>query len=41
MTTQHSATAEENFCLIVTDRDHGVFAEGPMTDDKRWQDAAR
>jgi hypothetical protein len=42
MTTQHSATADETFYLIVTDHDRGVFAvEGPMTDDKRWQDAAR
>jgi hypothetical protein len=42
MTTQHSATADETFYLIVTDHDRGVFAvEGPMTDDKRWQEAAR
>jgi hypothetical protein len=41
MTTQHSATADETLCLIVTDRNRGMFAEGPMTDDKHWQDAAR
>jgi hypothetical protein len=30
------------FYLIVTDHDRGVFAvEGPMTDDRRWQAAAR
>ncbi len=30
------------FCLIVTDHDRGVFAiEGPMTDDRPWQAAAR
>jgi hypothetical protein len=42
MTTQHSATADETFYLIVTDHDRGVFAvEGPMTDDQLWQEAAR
>ena len=40
MITQHSAT--ESFYLIVTDHDRGVFAvEGPMTDDRHWQAAAR
>ena len=30
------------FYLIVTDHDRGVFAvEGPMTDDRGWQAAAR
>ena len=30
------------FYLIVTDHDRGVFAvEGPMTDDRKWQDAVR
>ena len=30
------------FFLIVTDHDRGVFAvEGPMTDDRSWQSAAR
>ncbi|HME20282.1 MAG TPA: hypothetical protein VKI44_02765 [Acetobacteraceae bacterium] len=30
------------FFLIVTDHDRGVFAvEGPMTDDRLWQSAAR
>jgi hypothetical protein len=30
------------FYLIVTDEDRGVFAvEGPMTDDRAWQAAAR
>ena len=39
---QHSATPDEIFYLIVTDHDRGVFAvEGPMADDKHWQDAAR
>lgn len=36
------ASEAETFYLIVTDHDRGVFAvEGPMTDDKRWQAAAR
>jgi hypothetical protein len=30
------------FYLVVTDHDRGVFAvEGPMTDDRPWQSAAR
>jgi hypothetical protein len=30
------------FYLIVIDHDRGVFAvEGPMTDDRPWQSAAR
>jgi len=30
------------FFLVVTDHDRGVFAvEGPMTDDRSWQSAAR
>ena len=30
------------FFLVVTDHDRGVFAlEGPMTDDRAWQSAAR
>jgi hypothetical protein len=30
------------FYLIVVDRDRGVFAvEGPMTDDRPWNEAAR
>ena len=30
------------FYLIVADHDHGMFAvEGPMTDDRPWQSAAR
>jgi hypothetical protein len=30
------------FYLIVTDHDRGVFSvEGPMTDDRPWQSAAR
>jgi hypothetical protein len=30
------------FYLIVTDHDRGFFAvEGPMTDDRPWQSAAR
>jgi len=30
------------FYLIVTDHDRGMFAvEGPMTDDRPWQSAAR
>ena len=30
------------FFLIVADQDHGVFCvEGPMTDDRPWNDAAR
>ena len=30
------------FYLIITDHDRCVFAvEGPMTDDKHWQDAGR
>jgi hypothetical protein len=42
MTTQHSATTDETIYLIVTDHHRGVFAfEGPMPDDKHWQDAAR
>ena len=32
----------EPFYLIVADHDRGVFAvEGPMTDDRPWQSAAR
>ena len=36
-------TGEEvAFFLIVIDHDRGVFAtEGPMTDDRPWQSAAR
>jgi hypothetical protein len=43
MTEQLSAASTaQPFYLIVTDPDRGVFAvEGPMTDDKHWQDAAR
>jgi hypothetical protein len=43
MTEQLSAASTaQPFYLIVTDHDRGVFAvEGPMTDDKHWQDAAR
>jgi hypothetical protein len=30
------------FFLIVADHDRGVFAvEGPMTDDRRWKEAAK
>jgi hypothetical protein len=30
------------FFLIIADHDQGLFAvEGPMTDDRRWQNAAR
>ena len=30
------------FFLVVTDHDRGVFAvEGPITDDRPWQSAAR
>jgi hypothetical protein len=32
---------DQRFYLIVTDDDRGVFAvEGPMTDDRMWQEAA-
>jgi len=32
----------EPFYLIVTDHDRGVFCvEGPMTDDRSWEAAAR
>lgn len=42
MTTQHPAMPGETSYLIVTDHDRGVFAvEGPMTDDRPWQAAAR
>ena len=30
----------EPFYLIVTDLDRGVFAEGPMTDSRPWDEAA-
>jgi hypothetical protein len=40
--TEPPATPAETFYLIVTDHYRGVFAvEGPMTDDRHWQDAAR
>jgi hypothetical protein len=36
------ANAEAPFFLVVTDLDRGVFCvEGPMTDDRPWQAAAR
>ena len=36
------ANAETPFFLVVTDLDRGVFSvEGPMTDDRPWQAAAR
>ena len=34
--------SSEQFFLIVADYDQGFFCvEGPMTDDRRWQDNAR
>ena len=36
------ADPDQPFYLIVTDHDRGVFAvEGPMTDERPWQAAAR
>lgn len=36
------ADPDQPFYLIVTDHDRGVFAvEGPMTDERPWQEAAR
>ena len=33
--------SSQPFFLIVTDHDRGVFAvEGPMTDDRPWNEAA-
>jgi hypothetical protein len=35
------ADPDQPFYLIVTDHDRGVFAvEGPMTDDRPWNEAA-
>ena len=35
------AASRQPFYLIVTDHDRGVFTvEGPMTDDRPWNDAA-
>jgi hypothetical protein len=37
-----SEPGPQPFYLIVADQDRGVFAvEGPMTDDRPWQSAAR
>ncbi len=41
MTATSTATPGQPFFLVVTDQDRGVFTiEGPMTDDRRWHDAA-
>jgi hypothetical protein len=37
-----NANPSAAFFLIVADQDRGFFCiEGPMTDDRRWQDSAR
>jgi hypothetical protein len=42
MLNTDSEPRPQPFYLIVTDHDRGVFAvEGPMTDDRPWQSAAR
>ena len=42
MLDANDSNPTEPFYLIVTDRDRGVFCvEGPMTDDRQWEAAAR
>jgi hypothetical protein len=42
VTKEPMTSSETPFFLIVTDLDRGLFSvEGPMTDDRPWQAAAR